>query len=180
MSLHGTRSTAEGQARLPGFQQLAQTASAVVVFPQAIEPIGTGYEWDPTQDVDYLGGLATELLSRDRTQHGRVLLMGMSGGARMSGLFATVHPDLVQPVGAVAGLRAPGGPVHRSVTILAFHGTKDGLNPYGQRHETLERKRPRRRPGMGAGQRHHVSTGGSRRERRSPGRSTVRRGSQAR
>jgi hypothetical protein len=34
----------------------------------------------------------------------------------------------------------------------------------GQRHATLERKRPRRRPGTGAGQRHHDSAGGSRRE----------------
>jgi poly(3-hydroxybutyrate) depolymerase len=53
MSLHGTRSTAARQARVSVFEQLAQTASAVVVFPQAIEPIGTGYEWNPSQDVDY-------------------------------------------------------------------------------------------------------------------------------
>jgi poly(3-hydroxybutyrate) depolymerase len=63
MSLHGTRSTADRQARLSGFGQLARTASAVVVFPQAIEPIGTGYEWDPSQDVGYIAGLAAELLS---------------------------------------------------------------------------------------------------------------------
>jgi len=47
MSLHGTRSTAARQARLSGFEQLADTASAVGVFPQAIKPIGSGYEWDP-------------------------------------------------------------------------------------------------------------------------------------
>ncbi len=131
MSLHGTRSTAARQARLSGFGQLAQTASAVVVFPQAIEPIGPGYEWDPSQDVDYIAGLATELLSRHRASHGRVLLTGMSGGARMSSLFASVHPELVQAVGAVAGLRSPGVPVHRPVPILSFHGTNDRINPYG-------------------------------------------------
>ena len=131
MSLHGTRATAARQARLSGFEQFAQTASAVAVFPQAIEPIGTGYEWDPSQDVDYLAGLATELLSRRRIPQGRVLLTGMSGGARMSSLFASVHPELVQAVGAVAGLRSPGAPVHRPIPILAFHGTKDRINPYG-------------------------------------------------
>jgi hypothetical protein len=47
MSLHGTRSTAARQALLSGFEQLAQTASAVVVFPEAIERVGTGYKWDP-------------------------------------------------------------------------------------------------------------------------------------
>ena len=130
MSLHGTRSTAARQAHLSGFEQLAQTASAVVVFPQAIEPIGTGYEWSPSQDVDYIAGLATELLGRYRTPRGRVLLTGMSGGARMSSLFAGVHPELVQAVGAVAGLRSPVVPVHRPVPIVSFHGTKDRINPY--------------------------------------------------
>jgi polyhydroxybutyrate depolymerase len=131
MSLHGTSSTAARQALLSGFEQLAQSASAVVVFPQAIQPIRAGYEWDPSQDVDYIAGLATEILSRHRTPHGRVILAGMSGGARMSSLFASVHPELVQAVGAVAGLRSPGVPVHRSVPILSFHGTKDRINPYG-------------------------------------------------
>jgi poly(3-hydroxybutyrate) depolymerase len=72
MSLHGTRSTASRQARLSGFEQFTHTASAVVVFPEAIDPIGTGYEWDPSQDVDYVAGLATELLSRYVTPSGRV------------------------------------------------------------------------------------------------------------
>jgi polyhydroxybutyrate depolymerase len=130
LSLHGTSSTAEGQARLSGFEQLAHTAGAVVVFPQAIEPIRAGYEWDPRRDDDYLAGLATELLSRHRTPHGRVILSGMSGGARMSSHFASVHPELVGAVGAVAGLRSPATPVQRPVPILAFHGTKDRINPY--------------------------------------------------
>ena len=52
MSLHGTSSTADRQARLSGLERLTQTASAVVVFPEAIQPIRTGYEWDPGRDVD--------------------------------------------------------------------------------------------------------------------------------
>ncbi|MGH9097779.1 MAG: alpha/beta hydrolase family esterase [Acidimicrobiales bacterium] len=131
MNLHGTRSTAARQAHLSGFEPLAQAASAVVVFPQAIVPIGSGFEWDPGQDVDYIAGLAAELLGRHRTAHGRVILTGMSGGARMSSFFAGVHPELVQAVGAVAGLRSPGVPVHRPVPILSFHGTRDRINPYG-------------------------------------------------
>jgi polyhydroxybutyrate depolymerase len=131
LSLHGTRSTAAGQARLSGFEKLGVQEGVVVAFPQAIEPIGTGYEWDPNQDVDYIAQLATDLLSRRRVPHGRVLLTGMSGGARLSSLFASVHPELVQAVGAVAGLRSPGVRVRRPVPILAFHGTSDRINPYG-------------------------------------------------
>jgi polyhydroxybutyrate depolymerase len=131
MSLHGTSSTSARQALLSGFEQLAQRARAVVVFPQAIVPIRAGYEWDPGQDIDYIARLTTELLSRHRTPHGRVILTGMSGGARMSSLFASVHPELVHAVGAVAGLRSPGAAVRRPVPILSFHGTKDRINPYG-------------------------------------------------
>ena len=130
MSLHGTSSTAARQALLSGFEQLAHSAGAVVVFPQAIVPIRAGYEWDPRHDVDYIAGLVAELLSRHRTPHDRVILTGMSGGARMSSLFASVHPELVQAVGAVAGLRSPSVAVHRPVPILSFHGTKDRINPY--------------------------------------------------
>ncbi len=131
MSLHGTSSTAAGQARLSGFERLAQTAGAVVVFPEAIRPIRAGYEWDLNQDLDYIARLATELLGQHRTPQDRVILAGMSGGARMSSLFASVHPELVQAVGAVAGLRSPGVTVNRAVPILSFHGTKDRINPYG-------------------------------------------------
>ena len=131
MSLHGTSSTAAEQARLSGFEQLAQSASAVVVFPQAIQPIQAGYEWDLSRDVDYIAGVATELLSRHRAPHGRVIVTGMSGGARMSSHFASIHPELVQAVGAVAGLRSPAVPLTRAVPIISFHGTKDRINPYG-------------------------------------------------
>jgi len=164
MNLHDTSSTADRQARLSGLEQLAHTAGAVVVFPQAIEPIRAGYEWDPSRDVDFIAGLATELLSRHRTPHGRLILTGMSGGARMSSLFASIHPELVQAVGAVAGCArrvsvAPVGPD----PVVPRHERQD--QPVrGQRHATMERKRPRCRAGMGAGQRHHGSTDGSRAE----------------
>ena len=131
MSLHGTSSTVDRQARLSGFERFAQSANVVVVFPQAIEPIRAGYEWDPSQDVDFIAELVAVILSRHQTPHGRVIITGMSGGARMSSLFASVHPELVQVVGAVAGLRSPGAAVQRSVPILSFHGTKDRINPYG-------------------------------------------------
>lgn len=131
LSLHGTRSTAARQARLSAFGQFARTAGTIVVFPEAVKPVGAGYEWDPSRDVDYIAALANELIGRHRPLGGRVLVTGMSGGARMSSLFASVHPELVQAVGAVAGLRSPAVPVNRPVPVLAFHGTSDRINPYG-------------------------------------------------
>jgi hypothetical protein len=39
---------------------------------EAVEPVGVGYEWNPSQDVEYIAAFA--LLSRYPTPDGRVLL----------------------------------------------------------------------------------------------------------
>jgi polyhydroxybutyrate depolymerase len=131
LSLHGTRSSAEDQVRLSRMAQLAETAGAVVAFPQAVMPIGSGYEWDHDGDMPFLLELVADLRTRYPTPSGRVCVAGMSGGARMACHVAATHPEVVAAVGAVAGIRAPDGPaLSRPVPIVAFHGTADRINPY--------------------------------------------------
>ena len=131
LCLHGTRSSWPRQARLSGMARLAD-GGAVVVFPEAVRPIGPGYEWDHEGDLPFLEQLVSELVSRHSPPGGRVCVTGMSGGARMSCVLAAARADLVSAVGAVAGLRfaGPHTPT-RPVPILAFHGTADRINPYG-------------------------------------------------
>jgi polyhydroxybutyrate depolymerase len=130
LSLHGTRSSWVRQARLSGMARLTGSG-AVVAFPQAIRPIGSGYEWDHEGDLPFLEQLADELIARYSPPAGRVCLTGMSGGARMSCVFAAARADLVSAVGAVAGLRFGENHVPaRPVPILAFHGIADRINPY--------------------------------------------------
>jgi polyhydroxybutyrate depolymerase len=130
LSLHGTRSRWPSQARLSGMADLADTG-AVVAFPEAISPVGSGYEWDHEGDLPFLEQLASELISRYSPPGGRVCVTGMSGGARMSCVLAAACADLVSAVGAVAGLRFDGHHTpSRPVPILAFHGTADRINPY--------------------------------------------------
>jgi polyhydroxybutyrate depolymerase len=130
LSLHGTRSSWSRQARLSDIARLAD-AGAVVAFPEAVLPIGSGYRWDHEADLPFLEQLASELISRYSPPGRRVCVTGMSGGARMSCVMAAARADLVSAVGAVAGLRF--GARHtptRPVPILAFHGTADRINPY--------------------------------------------------
>jgi polyhydroxybutyrate depolymerase len=130
LSLHGTRSRWPRQARLSGMARLADVG-AVVAFPEAIRPIGSGYEWDHAGDLPFLEQLVSELISRHSPPGGRVCMTGMSGGARMSCVLAAARADLVSAVGAVAGLRSGDGHAPtRPVPILAFHGTADRINPY--------------------------------------------------
>jgi len=131
LSLHGSRSTAAGQIRLSRMQRLSERANALVVFPQAIVPIGSGFEWDLDGDMGYLSQLVDELRSHYPTPQDRVCITGMSGGARMSCQFGAAQADAVAMVGAVAGLRGPGSrPLSRPVPVVAFHGTADRINPY--------------------------------------------------
>ncbi len=130
MCLHGTRSCADDQVRLSGMARLAG-AGAAVVFPEAVRPIGRGFEWDHDGDIPFLTELARDMVDRYRPASGRVLMSGMSGGARMSCYFAASRSELTLAVGAVAGLRADGQhPPTRPVPIVAFHGTADRINPY--------------------------------------------------
>jgi polyhydroxybutyrate depolymerase len=132
LSLHGSRSRADRQARLSRMATLAdQPDGAAVAFPQAVSPVGSGYQWDHRGDLAFLVALTESLVERYRPPQGRAIITGMSGGARMACYLAASRSDLVATVGAVAGLRAIGdhGPT-RPVPIVAFHGTADRINPY--------------------------------------------------
>lgn len=131
LSLHGSTSTAVAQSRLTGMQRLAETAGAVVAFPQAALPARRGFSWDHATDLRFLTLLVDDLRSAYPTPPDRVCVCGMSGGARMACHFAWTHSERVAAVGAVAGLRAADDPAPaRAVPVLAFHGTADRINPY--------------------------------------------------
>jgi polyhydroxybutyrate depolymerase len=129
LSLHGSRSSPERQARLSAMERLC-SSGAVVAFPQGGSPLGFGFQWDLDGDVEYLLVLISWLVTRYSEADRRVCIAGMSGGARMSSRFASLHPEAVQVLGAVAGLRAPAQAMREHpLRVLAFHGTADRINP---------------------------------------------------
>lgn len=129
LSLHGSRSSPEGQARLHSMERFSP-AGAVVAFPQGAWPLGLGFEWDLQGDVEYLRVLVGWLLARYPEADRRACVAGMSGGARMASRFGSLHPELVGVLGAVAGLRAPARTrLGHPVRVVAFHGTADRINP---------------------------------------------------
>ena len=130
LSLHGSRSSPERQARLSAMERLCPSG-AVVAFPAAAVPLGSGFQWDLERDVGYLEALVDWLLARYPQADRRVCLAGMSGGARMASRFASLHPEAVQVLGAVAGLRAPvRARLEHPLRVLAFHGSADRINPF--------------------------------------------------
>ena len=105
---------------------------AVVCFPQGSLQSGSGSEWDLVSDDRFLRATVSTLQNQYPMAHPQVCVAGMSGGARMASRFASMHPDKVMVVGAVAGLRAPVRPMlEPPVRVLAFHGTSDRINAFG-------------------------------------------------
>jgi polyhydroxybutyrate depolymerase len=107
------------------------SSGAVVVFPQGGRPRRSGFEWDHEGDVEYLRALIDWLRDRYPEAERRTCVAGMSGGARMASRFASLQPELVAVLGAVAGLRAPAPTaLEYPIRVLAFHGTADRINPF--------------------------------------------------
>ena len=130
LGLHGSRSGAAGQGRLSRMDRLTGRG-AIVVFPEGSLHRGFGRAWDLDDDAAYLVALIETLLLQYGPTDPRVVVAGMSGGARMACHLASLRPDLVRAVGAVGGLRAPSRlPLSRPVPVVAFHGTADRINPY--------------------------------------------------
>ena len=155
LGLHGTRSSAPRQARLSAMASLAREGSAVVAFPEAIVPIGSGFEWDPEIDTAFLLELVDQLSDRHSPPGGRACMTGMSGGARMA-LPLRLAPCRASEHGrrrrraarrhrkrAVAARPGPGLPRDR--------GSDQSLR--GRRHPSLGRERPRCGETLGARER---------------------------
>jgi len=129
LSLHGSRSSPEGQVRLSRMAPLAEEG-AVVAFPEGSLRSGSGWEWDLDGDMAFLEAAVAYLRATFHATSDDLCATGMSGGARMASRFASTRAD-VRVLGAVAGLRAPsGGELARPVRVVAFHGTSDRINPF--------------------------------------------------
>ncbi len=130
LSLHGSTSTPERQVRLSRMAPLTEQG-AVVAFPQGSLRSRSGWEWDLERDVTYLDHIVEYLRDAFAADAVPLCVSGMSGGARMASRFASSGRNAARVLGAVAGLRMPAAErLEPPVRVLAFHGTRDRINPY--------------------------------------------------
>lgn len=131
LCLHGSGSTPERQMRLSRMFAFAQR-DVVVAFPQGSIPSRRGSEWDLAGDIDYLDAVVDHLRTAFAAHSAALCVSGMSGGARMASRFSSTGRNPVDLLAAIAGLRLPAVErLGRPVRVLAFHGTRDRINPYG-------------------------------------------------
>jgi polyhydroxybutyrate depolymerase len=137
VSLHGLASNAIQQAVYSRWNDVAERANIITVYPQ-----GTGRppRWNSggsrlggdngVDDVQFMRGLLANLAKRLCIDPARIYVNGISNGGGMSYRIACEMADQVAAIGTVAGAfyEFPGG-CHpsRPVPVIAFHGTADPL-----------------------------------------------------
>jgi polyhydroxybutyrate depolymerase len=131
VSMHGSTSTPERQVGMSRMASLAEQG-AVVAFPQGSVPSRAGWEWDLFADIAFLDAVVEYLRQAFDAAAAPLCVSGMSGGARMASRYSSSGGHSVRILGAVAGLRLPAVErLDHPVRVVAFHGTRDRINPYG-------------------------------------------------
>jgi len=135
--LHGASGTGPGTRRWLGFDDLAQEAGFVVVYPTGIAnnwDFGGGIRTPDgillSDDISYLVWLAEQLEAEYPIDSARVYATGMSNGAQMAYYLACRAPETFA---AVAGVAAPlsGATAARCaqspISVLMVYGTLDNI-----------------------------------------------------
>src|SRR5204862_3075654 len=82
-------------------------------------------------DVKYLGKVLDDVESAVKVDKKRVYAAGLSNGAMMSYRLASEMSDRVAAIATVAGtIAVEKYEPKRPVSVVHFHGTKDGLVPF--------------------------------------------------
>jgi polyhydroxybutyrate depolymerase len=146
LNLHGSRFTAAQQETFSGMDATADSYGFIVAYPQAAIPSGHGFEWhipgqplfggrvappDAPDDVQFIAAVVAAIVHRAVVDPKRVFVTGFSGGARMASQVACDLPDTFAAAAAVGGLAFPSPcGARRAVSIVAFHGMADPIDPY--------------------------------------------------
>ncbi len=132
LDLHGLGEAAEEQVVYSKLPEAGTTAGAIVVTPAsdnaanswAIPPLGS-------KDADFSRAILDHVEATRCVDRNREVAAGISNGAALSvGLICALDGRLaaIYPVAGVNTLRPCA--TAKPTTIVAFHGTKDGLIPY--------------------------------------------------
>lgn len=136
LALHGYTQNGQSMMSFSGFNQVADTAGFVVVYPDGIENAwNVGFSGGSTaDDVGFLLALIDTLHQRYNIDYTRVYATGFSNGGFMSYRLACETPDRIAAVAPVSGTMTVGSAAScapgLSVPVLHIHGTSDFVVSY--------------------------------------------------
>ena len=127
--LHGGGSTAAEMRRYTGFDDLAEQAGIVAVYPQ-----GTDRDWNAAAGTEdrFLLRLADELAAMGLVDRRRVYVAGISNGGIMALQMACSHADRIAGIAVIAASLPTGFDCRpqRRLPVIFINGTADCLIPF--------------------------------------------------
>ncbi len=140
VSLHGRLGQGRSQAKLTGFDAVADASGFIVVYPDGVDRSWadgrgtTPADRQGVDDVGFLTALVDHFIEQFGADRRRVYATGMSNGAMMSYRLACERADRFAAIGPVAGLMAQNLSAScspsRPVPVISFVGTEDPLMPF--------------------------------------------------
>jgi polyhydroxybutyrate depolymerase len=136
--LHGGFGSAYQAERAYGWDQLADSAKFIAVYPEGVKRAwnvnGGGCCGRPAQenidDVAFISAIVANVAKNLGIDASRVYATGMSNGGIMSYTLAC-NTTLFAAIGPVAGTQLDPCRSPHPVSVMAIHGTADPMVPYG-------------------------------------------------
>ncbi|XZE55960.1 extracellular catalytic domain type 1 short-chain-length polyhydroxyalkanoate depolymerase [Planctomycetaceae bacterium SH139] len=139
---HGGNSTAKGVMKLSQFNQVADRAGAIVVYPQGvggnwndgrINTVSQAYR-EKVDDLTFFDQLLAELSRKHTVDLKRIYLTGISNGGIFAHYVAANRSEKVAAIAPVVGGMAESVAENfqptEPVSVLVIQGTEDPLMPY--------------------------------------------------
>lgn len=134
LNFHGLGSNAQQQEIYSQFNQVADTAHIIVVYPEGIDNIWNVGFGGANDDVGFTSDLIDTLQARYNIDVESVFSTGMSNGGYMSHLLACELTDKIQAIASVTGSMVPAALSSCSpsdqIPVMQIHNTDDGTVPY--------------------------------------------------
>ncbi|HSO23515.1 MAG TPA: PHB depolymerase family esterase [Chondromyces sp.] len=140
LSFHGRHGQGDDQAKLSGFDEVADRHGFMVVYPD-----GVGRSWNALHgtgeaeelgidDVGFVDALLDTLMERYTIDPRRIYASGMSNGGAFTHRLGCELSGRLAAIATVAGQMAPKmaaqcKPDH-PIAVIDFHGTKDRIVPF--------------------------------------------------
>lgn len=139
LALHSAMMNGAAMARFCGLNEKADQSGFVAVYPNGTGSTPFFLYWDAggvrgrvSDDVSYVAKLLDDLATVVNVDSRRIFATGMSNGAMMCYRLAAELSERIAAIAPVAGTMAiEQCQPNRPVSILHFHGTKDGLVLFG-------------------------------------------------
>ncbi len=133
-NFHGLGSNMDDQAAYTGLNARGGNAGYIVITPNGSGPGARGWKFPPLpgSDVPFISGLLRRTEANLCINRNRVFSTGISAGGIFSTALACAMPGKLAAIAPVAGINVTKACSKRTprVSVLAFHGTDDGIVPY--------------------------------------------------